>query len=251
MRLILAYLTLSLALPAWSEDWTKTNTQVRIGKSLQVVCSGSAPLGAIDLARKGALQSCRNSAIAHLQTNLIQKSLVIETESNVGLHSETIQQASYSGLDCKQDKEKIEDNKQDGVTTVFLRCVFDLSKAKVAAIEEPAESQMESADLIKNKTDASALPVSQFSRSKNKIEKSENKHLVISTIPVCDSIVVRGRPRTIKCDSNPITLLIFPEDREIILRAPGYKPKHIILDKDRSPARSNEIESLEVYFEKL
>lgn len=249
MRLILAYLTLTMALPAWSEDWTKTNTQVRSGQSLQVVCSGSAPLGAIDLARNVALQACRNAAISHLQTNLTQKSLIIETENSVGLHSETAQQANYSGLDCKQDREKIED--RDGTTTVFLRCVFDLSKAKVANIEEPIESQFDDKDFIKNKIEASALPSSQSADLKSKIEKSKNRHLVITSIPVCDSIMIRGRSRIIKCDANPKTLLIYPEDRELIIRLGGYKPKHVILNKDRAPANSNAPESLEVYLEKL
>lgn len=246
------YLALTIALPVQSDtDWIKTNTQTRTGQSLQVVCNGTAPLGAIDLARKEALNSCRNTAISHLQTNLTQKSLVIETENSVALHSETVQQASYSGLDCIQDKEKIEDNKQIGTTTVFLRCVFDLSKAHIAKFEEPVEAKVTSDILVKNRIEVSTLPSNSSKKPKDKLQKSKNRHLVISTIPVCDNIVIRGRPRVIKCDANPKTLLIFPEDFELIVRLQGHKPKHIILNEDRTPGSSDEIDQLEIYLEKL
>lgn len=245
---------LSVSAYAWaSDDWTKTDTQVRRGNNLQVVCNGTAPSGAIDLARKEALQGCRNAAISHLQTNLSVKSLVIETERDVALHSETKQHSSYTGLDCKQDKEKIQEDKDNGTVTVFLRCKFDLTKAKVAAIDEPEANDDDTpSSLVKNKEDVTAIPISKESKPKEDLEQSENRHLTLSVVPSpCDSILVRGRPRVIKCDTNPKTVLIFPEDKEIIIRRRGYKSKHIFLNQDRKPTGYEPIEPLEVYLEKI
>lgn len=242
----MASLFIALALPALA-DWTKTDTQVRSGNILKVVCQGSAPIGAVDIARSEALQVCRNTAISHLQTNLTQKSLIVETETSVGLHSETVQNASYVGLDCKSEKEKIEENQDKGAVTVFIKCSFDLSKAKVKEIEDHADlPDKTNSGLIVNKDKATELPTVKVERLR-KFDGSLNRTLILSTVPKCDSIVVRGRPRKLNCEANPMTILIYPDDTEIILRKSGFKPKHIKLNIEH---QSGEPETLEVFFGK-
>ena len=234
-------------------DWTTTDTQVRRGNSLQVVCNATAPIGAVDLARKEALQSCRSTAISNLQTDLIVKTLTIQTEREVALHSETKQYSSYKGMDCKQDKEKIQEDTNGGTVTVYLRCNFDLAKVKVTALDEPETKDNDaSSSLVKNADVAKAIPTVAVGKPKSELEQSENRLLTISVVPSpCDEIIVRGRSRVIKCDQNPKALLLYPEDNELIVRLRGYKPKHIMLNRDRKPAASFEKEEeLNVFLEK-
>ena len=46
-------------------------------------------------------------------------------------------------------------------------------------------------------------------------------------------------------------LLIYPEDREVVIRLKGYKPKHLNLKQDRKPVNFDPIETVDVYLEKL
>ncbi len=246
-------LLITIAIYAWADsDWTITNTQIRKGNKLQVVCIGTAPSGAIDLARSEAMQSCRNTAISHLQTNLTVKTLTIETERDVSLHSETIQNSSYTGLDCKQDKEKIQEDKDGGIVTVYLRCNFDLAKTKVMPTSDRNEKDNHaSSSLVKSKDSVSTIPVSKTKELKTRLEQSDRRHLIVQTIPSCDEILIRSdRARIVKCEP-PTTLLLYSEDTELIIRLRGHKPKHLRLNKLRTPANYDAPESVELILEKL
>lgn len=232
---------------AWSTpDWTKGDSFNRNGKMLTVICKGEAPLGASDLARKQALQECRNSAISQLQTDFSQKSLTIETEQVASFHSETVTNQHYSGVDCDMLKNQIEDSQDEGITRAFIKCRFDLSKAKVSSNSEK-ENQTQVSENIVSKIQETKTEAVNVDKS---VERTANQQLTISSIPKCDTIIFKGSSRSIKCDSNPITVLVFLDDTEIIIRKNGFKPRHISLIKDRKIKKSKEIEQIEVYFEK-
>lgn len=234
--------------PAWpTPDWAKGDSFVRNGKILTVICKGEAPLGASDVAHKLALQECRNSAISQLQTDFSQKSLTIETEQDVSFHSETATDQNYSGIDCDLLKNQIEDSKEEGITRAFIRCRFDLSKAKVATKLNAETPSQQGEKLVSNITEDKVE--SNFAPDQ-KVERSNRQQLTISSIPKCDSILFKGSGRFVKCGSNPITVLVFPDDTEIIIRKKGFKPKHIELTKDRKTKQSKEIEQIEVFLAK-
>lgn len=237
-----------ISIPVWATpEWVKGDYFIRNGNILTVVCKGEAPLGATDLARKQALQECRNSAVSQLQTDFSQKSLTIETEQTSSFHSETVTDQHYSGVDCEILKSQTEDSQDEGVTRVFIKCRFDLSKAKVS-IKPTKENQPQATEKL--------VPKMEDSRSESVVafdtptERSSKQQLTISSIPKCDTILFRGSGRSVKCDSNPITVLILPADIEIIVRKNGLKPKHIELSKNRKSKILKDIESIEVYFEK-
>ncbi len=237
-----------LSIQAWSKpEWAKGDSFVRNGKTLTVICVGQAPLGASDLARRQGLQECRNSAISQLQTDFSQKSLTIETEQTTSFHSETVIEHNYSGVDCDVLKSHIEDSKDDGVTRAYIKCRFDLSKAKVTNSPEK-ESLPQSTDKLVSKVEDSKFE--QVKIYDNPVARSDRQQLTISSIPKCDSILFKGSGRTMKCESNPITVLVFPDDTEIIIRKNGFKPKHVELSTDRKIKESKEIQSIGVFLEK-
>ena len=108
-------------------DWAKQNTQVRKGNLYRVVCTGEAP--SIDLARREALQSCRNSATSQLMTEANIKRVTIETERAVAYHQEVSEDLNYKGLDCVPEQEQIDDHQSS--VQVWMKCLFDLNKATV------------------------------------------------------------------------------------------------------------------------
>jgi hypothetical protein len=230
--------------------WAKSNTQSRHGNIFKVVCDGTGP--ALDLARKDALQSCRNSAMSQLQTNLEVKSTIIETESGTAYHQETVQNAKYSGLDCSVEKEAVEET--DGESKVYLLCKFDLSEAKVTSVSAvdgaDINENSKDSDLVKNRSNLGTIADNEAEIATKDFVKSENRQLVLTTIPRCDDLLIRGqRPRIVKCDEMPKSVFLYGNDTEIIVRAKGYLPKHVELNQ-RKPASDGASESLEVFLEK-
>jgi len=231
--------------PEWMHD-----TMVRSGSILTLVCSGSGP--SMDLARRSALDSCRQTAADAKNSNQTIHSVSIETEHSVAYHSETSSRVSVKNLDCDVLQE-LSESSGDGGFTDYIKCRYDLSKAKVETINErnPGPSQdAGSGGLVNGKDSASVIPTSNTEVTAGTVIQGENRHLILTSIPNCDEVLVRGqRPRVIKCDESPKTLFIYAGDHELIVRAVGFLPRHIELNRSRSTASTTE--TLEVHLERL
>lgn len=254
-QLFLVVFSVAVALTATAKTpaWFTEQSPKKDGNILTLSCSGNGPDKV--LANKAALDQCRGIGTEYVSGYTFKsKSLSIEDNKQAAWHSETKSEMQVSGLECQPIRQSCEEN--DGSWQCFVSCRFDLAKAKVIPkSNESADNQRketESSDLVSNKDAMGTLPVGEGSSKKAPLVQSENRHLLISTVPSpCDDILVVGRPRVVKCDENPKMLLIFPEDREVVIRLKGYKPKHLNLKQERKPVNFDPIEIVDVYLEKL
>jgi hypothetical protein len=219
-------------------DWAKNNTQVREGSLYQVVCNGEGP--SIEQARKTALASCKISAIDQLQTSAKFKSVTVETETDVGYHSEISDSLTFENLNCVPEKEKVLED--DGIYKVWLKCMFNLDNAEVTNQQENSDIKYNSqSDTVINEKELSQVGGSQNTYRSGRFISSTNKTLLVTTLPACTSLIIRGkRPRVIRCTKNPMTLVIDGTDSDIIVRANGYQPKTIKLSG--SPKDNEEVQ---------
>lgn len=225
MAIILASVGASAKVPTWAaSNSTKLN-----GSLLTTVCHGIGP--SVDIARSEALASCQLSASQFFKSKIKVKTLTIETEKSVGFHQEVSSDDELSNLVCSPARNEIEE--LDSQYSVWIECKFDTSKTQSKPIEaisgnEPKENNNLS-----------------YNKPSKVITSSLTKTIFLSTIPKCESIIIKGdRPRTIDCKSNPIELSLYNSDIEMIIRAKNYKPKTLGLK-----SRSNN-ENLQVLLDK-
>lgn len=105
-------------------SWTQTDSFIRIGDTLRLICNGTAP--SLDLARKAAEDSCISTAIRQVRDQITLRSTTISTEKDVALHEEISEQTTVRNLKCYPEKEANE-NRGDTVE-VWLLCRFQLDK---------------------------------------------------------------------------------------------------------------------------
>jgi hypothetical protein len=201
IKLGLLFSITTLCIPVFANEILIDGTYKK-GSVYQTICNGSGP--SIDLARSEAILNCKSSAAAILKSDIRISSLVINTETNSGLHEEIVENKSIKNLICIPGNEKIRG--QAGFFEITLECRFDLSKVII----------------LQNKVDEIKM---------NKTVNSQNKRIVVSTVPKCDSIVIVGKQSDIlNCNSNPIVIYIPIGSQEIIIRAKNYKPKHLSIE---------------------
>lgn len=231
-------------------SWSKQDTLKQIGSLLYVVCTGRGP--AQDIARRDALDHCRTAAADQANGYFKVQALSIETEHAANFHQEISYNKTVTNLACNPQKEYNDDS--EGSYRVWIKCRYDLSKAKVVSVDtdEPPSSNSNSEEsLIGNRDKLSEVPKSSSEVTNGKLISGENRQLILTTIPQCDEILIRGeRPRSIKCDEMPKAIFIYPTDKEIIVRSGGYTPKHIKLNSNRTPANNQTAERVEVYLER-
>ena len=205
-----------------ADDWM-TQPPLVSGNIVTTACHGLGPDTSV--AFKEAMDQCRGLATESLVLSFEVHSLSIQTEQSSGFHQEVESDKIATGLQCKVKKqlEKTTDTGSD----LWLLCEFDAFKAKI-----------ENKPLIANPS----VPFSVMQKSQ--LTQSENKQIIVSTVPPCETLLIRGAmSRIVNCNNNPSIVFIKPTDEEIIVRASGYVPKHIAL--------SNEMETLNVFLEKL
>ena len=195
--------------PAWAKDSLK-----RHGQKVSTVCSGKGV--SVDSARAEALVGCKSTASNELSTKTRFKSLIVETESELALHSSSESDTEYKNLKCNQLKEEV--TELEGQFEVWLQCEFNLSVAEVKEIEPTQET-----DSILSAESIDSKPI----KTKQDLEFADSRRsILISTIPGCDSIIIKGKqPRVLKCDRNPASIIIEKDDKELIVRKNGYRPK--------------------------
>lgn len=210
-------LGLANAQPSSGEEpsWTSLPAS-KTGKFVSVSCHGTGPDK--DVAIRVAIGACKSIATEFISGTYNIKTLSIETEETAGFHSEVAARYDVQGLNCQVDRQFEEEI--DEISHAWMRCRFDSSLAKIVP-------------LLGNRKLAST--------------SSKNKQLIFSSIPDCTSLVIRGKmDRMLKCKANPQTLLIYPTDSEIIVRAVGRAPKHIELVHEDL----EDTDTMEVYLEK-
>lgn len=245
-----ACLFLSVVALAAPPDWARQNGIQQKGSILSVVTTGSGP--SLDLARRSAMDQAKGTAAEQVNGSAYIQSMSIETEKTASFHSEISSTKKVEGLACKPLNEHVEE--KDGIYTVWMRCEFDIKKARVEMVNENGSQHRNTRANDKN----TAKSIEVVERSSpgsgpvaSKVSFGENRHLILSVVPWCESILVRGKQsRTILCKNNPVTVLILPTDSELIIRGPsGFAPKHLKVHEARSGSESNE--SMEVYLDKM
>jgi len=251
---VVAFLFSSSLAHAAPPDWTRQNGIQQHGSILTVVSTGSGP--SLDLARRSAIDQAKSTAADQLNGSAYVRSMSIETEKTASFHSEVSSTKKVEGLVCKPLSEYVDQN--EGVFSIWLKCEFDTKKAKVVAVNEDNDRSdqagKKSADPDKNVAKSIEIVGRKKSVAEpeaSKVLYSENRHLVLSVVPSCISILIRGKQsRSIPCKSNPVTVLVLPADSEIIIRGPsGFAPKYLKVHEQ--PTDSNSMETMEVYLDKM
>jgi len=213
--------------PAWIRNGTRLSNGI-----YETVCSAVAP--SVDQARRQAIHSCQASATDNLNQNVEFKNIMIETERDVVLHTESFSKSAIKNLMCEPLKEEIQDNKDS--VKIWVLCKFDLKKVVVENIVDTKATT----DSI---SDAAAIRSRGVAANSPPIFDSDSRSITVSTIPACESILVRGKiSRIIPCDKNPIQLLVNKSDKEIIVRKSRFKSKTILVPE----IFSNDEETIDV-----
>ena len=194
------------------------------GKYFFTTCTNTSP--SLDLARRLALESCKASAVNKLNVAAKFESRIVETETDVALYEQTSKQVEYANLDCQPVKEEVVEDENS--FTIYKQCRFDLSKATLTNEMPPNDENITAnhnqLEIFNYRKDIPA--------KKGRIISSETESILIFTIPSCDDILVKGKvPRIIRCNHNPMSVLIYPEDQELAVRSKGHLPEKIDLTK--------------------
>jgi hypothetical protein len=185
-------------------SWAVTDSERVVGHFYRAACSGEGP--SVGLARQEAIDSCRVSAAQYLPSEIAVKSVSVTSESDEAYHQEVSHRASISGLVCDPKHEKIEET--DAKVKVWVLCEFDLSRAR--AVPKSLEELL------------AARP---------KAGSADRRVLTLAVVPLCSSLIVSGRSpaRIVRCDRNPVSLLLEPGDSEVLVRAKGRIPKTLLI----------------------
>lgn len=248
--LLVTYLLPSLCqakAPLW---FTENSAAVRSRESLTVSCIGEGP--SLDLARRSALDGCRNSAIASFGVPATIRSTSIETERDVAFHQEATESFTVRGLNCRQEKEYVEE--LENHYKAYLRCRYHLGNAAITSLEASAKAR--EVDDIDRPSGVSAKFLPWRKQEGDLIStgapiQAEDRQLLLTTVPRCDSILVYGRARTrfVNCSGNPQKVQIRAGDLKLVVRAKNYLPAEVEVNPARGLSSSYESESLEVYLD--
>jgi hypothetical protein len=228
---------------AGAPDWVKQNSFERQGSKLRLVCHGTGP--SLELARRESINQCLSTVSEQANGYFKLSSLSVSTEKSAAYHEEISRDVTVSNLICNPLKE--ESAEANGSWSAWIRCEFDLAKAKVHPVGESARTKPES---IENDSSAVSIefPKAVGMTKAAKYLKSTERLVSITTTPRCQSILVTGNhARTIACKDNPVGILVYQDDVELIVRATGYQPKHVKLNES---GRKEPLSKVEVFCEK-
>jgi len=206
-------------------DWAKKDTFKMVSKNeLEVVCQASGP--SVQDARARAITDCTSTASQYLSQNINFKSLTVETETDVAVHNQVSYENKIKNLTCKPLNESIEE-KEAGFE-VWIRCSYSLGQAKV----DSSGGDKGDSNLIEANT------------------KSKPYRISISSVPPCNSILVQGTlTKTFPCKSNPTVITATANDKALIVRANGKKPKTISLPLKDDGEGSGDTKFLDILFD--
>lgn len=205
-------------------DWAKRDTfKLNSKNELEVVCQASGP--SVQDARERAVSECTSTASQYISKDISFKSLTVETETDVAVHNQVTYENKIKNLTCKPQNESIEE-KEAGFE-VWIRCLYSLGQAKVNSTSN-------------DKGDSSLIEANT---------KSKAYRISISSVPPCTSILVQGvLTKTFQCKSNPTVITATANDKALIVRANGKKPKTVLLPL-KNDEESGDTKFLDVLFE--
>jgi hypothetical protein len=217
----------SISTLAQTPEWVKQMSQSQTGSIFTSVCQGEGP--SVDLARMEAVRHCKASAGEQLGSKMQVQSLAVRSDSTAGFHQEISQSGSYEGISCTP-KETFSQS-TNGHFTFWIKCEFDLSKAKFVKDDSDAlaPAKAKSAEDRVASLSSSSRDVKKL-KSTAAYDQSENKTLSVISIPACDDMMIRGpKARMVKCHDNPNDVAIGAQDTDILVRRAGYASKTINL----------------------
>ena len=192
-------------------SWAKENTITKNGQYVTSTCEGTGP--SVAVARQVAIQNCQFSVSQFLNGEVKINSLSVETERNVGYHQQVEQNIEVKNFNCEPLKDEIIQN-SDGYA-FWIKCRFNTKQ--ILTLNKVSSPQVNDVGL----KSVAAL------KSKDVMD---GKILVLETIPQCDSILIKGmKARTIECATNPLSLVLYEKDEQLIIRLKSYQPKTINL----------------------
>lgn len=191
-------------------SWAKSDTIIKSGDFVTSVCEGTG--SSVGIARQEAIQNCQASVSQFLNGEVKINALSVETEKDISFHQQVEQRLSVKNFNCEPLKDEIIQNGE--IYAYWVKCKFDTKKIiTIPNINEDNTPQ------IKH----SGLKSVESLKSK---DIAEGKVLILETIPQCDSILVKGiKARTVACKTNPLSLVIYDKDEQIIIRLKDYQPK--------------------------
>lgn len=208
-----------LSAQSWADmpNWAKNNSTKKVGNLLTTVCDGVGP--SASLARKDAINNCQVTARQFVTNEIKIKSVTIETESSVGFHQEVEDSSLVKNLSCNPKREQT--TELNDQFKVWIECQFDLNKIEVTNFKSESNTPETTTDSLK-----AVDPI-------KKVDVQKDSQVVfLETIPQCESILVRGQTsRVINCKENPVRLTLDESDSEVIVRAKGFQPKAVKLQK--------------------
>lgn len=240
------------AIPALAKApaWFSENVLKKDGQTLDVSCSGVGPDKAV--ANQVSISQCQGIGLQYVEGYTVKtRSLSIEDSQQAAWHSESTTDANVTGLDCKPLRQDCQES--DSAWTCYLLCRFDLKTARLMPVtDNKTTDEHESSLQIRGAADVGSVPMPKGTTTKEPLIQSTSRQIIFSSIPACDSILVIGESRVIKC-AGVQSIVLYPADRELIVRAKGYKPRHIRLQspENRKPTGYEPTEQVEVYLEKL
>jgi hypothetical protein len=206
----------------WADmpTWAKKNSTRKVGNNLTSACEGTGP--SVSLARKEAINNCQVVARQFLNSEIKIKSLSVETESSVGFHQEIEESGVVKNLVC--DPQKEETFEKDDQFQIWIQCRFDLAKVTLATDADKVAAQKVEGTSI---TGLASSKPSAFEQA-----DKDYQLIFIEVVPQCESVIIRGKkPRTISCDTNPLRISLDASDEELLVRAKGYQPKTVSIQK--------------------
>lgn len=208
----------SCVAPPW---WT-ADPVVRNGRTLTVQCLGEG--ATLELSEMEARDRCDARAILEFRSVVATKEVVVTTDYDSASHRETEDKTCVIGVVCKDPK--IISCESDGVSKTWRRCVFDSSSLKEGTAKECGTASTGSNE------GATSLRRRQTVPGAGKQESGTAYIATVSVTPKCTDIVVTGsNGRRVTCTGNPMRVPIQPGDEELIIRAQGYLPKTVSVER--------------------
>lgn len=213
----LVYFSTASAAPNWFHN---TKSIIKDDEAL-INCSGKGI--SFDVARKEALYNCQSALNQQIRKNVTFHNVTIQTMKETGYHEELNSSESYKSLTCETTREKFEETTEG--FKVWLRCKFKFNGPKVVTKK-----------LDKTQNGYATLRAEKIEKRPSIID-DESKVLLLSVNPYCDQVLIQGKtPRTFKCDSNPIELILYKSDTSIIIQRTGFLTERVsvadIFNKD-------------------
>ena len=211
--------------------WAHGKELQRRGLTLTVICHGEGATE--DLAGIEAKSGCDSVAGTEYSSTVDVDDTVVTTDHDAANHRVIHNAVCVLGLECQNPK--VSTCSQDGASTIWRQCTYDLAKARDGTPKDCADRSAPVArtgkDAVANRAGISSLEQKVQVQGAGAHQRGQEYVLTLSVTPICDDLVIVGHSgRRVHCSSNPVQLPVKSGDEKVIVRAKGYLPKTILLD---------------------